>query len=103
MSSLRYAVRVDAPARHLVEIELRFVPTGDSVDLVLPAWCPGSYLIRDYALPVPTTVIAEMLGVPVADRHHFHRWSKAIMSAASSTWATSCTSLRTRIGYFSLS
>src|SRR5262249_3776771 len=43
-------------------------------------------LIRDYALPVPTTIIAEMLGVPVADRHAFHRWSKALMSAASSTW-----------------
>jgi cytochrome P450 PksS len=43
-------------------------------------------LIRDYALPVPTTVIAEMLGVPVADRHQFHRRSNAIVSAAASTW-----------------
>src|SRR5262249_53469164 len=43
-------------------------------------------LIRDYALPLPTTIIAEMLGVPVQDRHHFHRWSNAIVSAASSTW-----------------
>jgi cytochrome P450 PksS len=38
-------------------------------------------LIRDYALPIPTTVIAEMLGVPVADRNRFHRWSKAMVSA----------------------
>jgi cytochrome P450 len=44
-------------------------------------------LIRDYALPLPTTIIAEMMGVPVADRHQFHRWSKAIISAAESTWA----------------
>jgi cytochrome P450 len=43
-------------------------------------------VIRDYALPVPTTIIAEMLGVPVADRHRFHHWSSAIISAASSTW-----------------
>jgi cytochrome P450 PksS len=43
-------------------------------------------LIRDYALPMPTTIIAEMLGVPVADRHKFQRWSKALMSAGSSTW-----------------
>ena len=35
-------------------------------------------LIRDYALPVPTTIIAEMLGVPVEDRHKFHRWSHAL-------------------------
>jgi cytochrome P450 PksS len=44
-------------------------------------------LIRDYALPMPTTIIAEMLGVPVADRHAFHRWSNAIVSAGHSTWA----------------
>jgi predicted metalloprotease with PDZ domain len=51
MSSLRYAVRVPAPARHLAEIELRFAPPDPaaSVELALPAWCPGSYLIRDYA------------------------------------------------------
>lgn len=43
-------------------------------------------VIRDYALPLPATIIAEMLGVPAKDRHRFHRWSNAIMSAASSTW-----------------
>jgi predicted metalloprotease with PDZ domain len=49
MSSLRYDVRVAAPERHTVDIELRFSPDADSVDITLPAWCPGSYLIRDYA------------------------------------------------------
>ena len=43
-------------------------------------------LIRDFALPLPMIVIAEMLGVPSADRHAFHRWSKAMLSAAHSTW-----------------
>ena len=43
-------------------------------------------LIRDYALPLPATIIAEMLGVPVEDRHRFHRWSNALLSAVSSTW-----------------
>ncbi len=38
-------------------------------------------VIRDYALPIPTTVIAEMLGVPVEDRHRFHRWSKVIVAS----------------------
>jgi cytochrome P450 len=45
-------------------------------------------LIRDYALPLPTTIIAEMLGVPVRDRHKFHRWSNALVSASGSTWGT---------------
>jgi cytochrome P450 PksS len=43
-------------------------------------------LIRHYALPIPTTIIAEMLGVPVADQHKFHRWSSAIVSSNASGW-----------------
>jgi cytochrome P450 len=43
-------------------------------------------LIRDYALPLPTTVIAELMGVPVQDRHKFHRWSNALISTSGSTW-----------------
>jgi cytochrome P450 PksS len=42
-------------------------------------------LIRDFALPLPSIVIAEMLGVPAGDRHAFHRWSNALMAAAHST------------------
>jgi len=37
-------------------------------------------LIRDYALPIPTTIIAELLGVPVRDRHKFQHWSQSIVS-----------------------
>ncbi len=46
----------------------------------------GMDLIHDYALPLPSTIIAEMLGVPVADRHRFHRWSQSVLSAGASTW-----------------
>src|SRR5687768_15337054 len=49
MSTLRYAVRVATPERHTADIELRFSPDAETVDITLPAWCPGSYLIRDYA------------------------------------------------------
>jgi len=43
-------------------------------------------LIGDYALHIPTTIIAEMLGVPVKDRLKFHRWSSAAISSSSSRW-----------------
>lgn len=43
-------------------------------------------LIRAYAQPVPTTVIAAMLGVPVADRPRFQRWSQALLRAGASRW-----------------
>jgi cytochrome P450 len=42
-------------------------------------------LVRDYALPIPATVIADLLGVPVTDRHRFHRWSSKLVSIASAT------------------
>ena len=44
-------------------------------------------LIRDFARPIPTTIIAEMLGVPIQDRDTFGRWTSAIVSADTSTWA----------------
>ncbi|HEY1375745.1 MAG TPA: cytochrome P450 [Gemmataceae bacterium] len=44
-------------------------------------------LVRDFALPLPTTVIAEVLGVPAADREKFHRWSTALVAASASNWA----------------
>jgi len=41
-------------------------------------------LIRDYARPLPTSVIAQMLGISPDDRRRFHRWSSAIVSADTS-------------------
>jgi cytochrome P450 PksS len=41
-------------------------------------------LIREYAMPLPTTIIAEILGVPAADRHAFQRWSNALIAASES-------------------
>ncbi|UQA63889.1 cytochrome P450 [Polyangium aurulentum] len=37
-------------------------------------------LVLDYAIPLPTMVIAEMLGIPVADRQQFTRWVDVILN-----------------------
>ncbi len=42
-------------------------------------------LVSEYALPVPITIIAELLGVPTTDQHKFHRWSNRFVSLSSST------------------
>jgi cytochrome P450 PksS len=42
-------------------------------------------IVRDYALPLPLTVIVELLGVPPSDQRKFHRWSRAMMHATSNT------------------
>ncbi len=40
-------------------------------------------LIEHYALPIPVTIITEVLGVPVQDRPQFHRWMKSLSSLSS--------------------
>jgi cytochrome P450 len=42
----------------------------------------GADLVEEFALPVPSLVICEMLGVPYADRDHFQRTSAAIFDQA---------------------
>jgi cytochrome P450 len=40
-------------------------------------------LISRYALPVPLTVISELLGIPPHDRRHFHRWTSRFVAVSS--------------------
>ena len=39
-------------------------------------------LSAEYAFPLPITVIAELLGVPIEDQHRLQEWSEAIISPA---------------------
>lgn len=52
MAQLAYRVSVPQPLSHTAQLELDVPATvapGPTVDVAMPAWCPGSYLIRDYA------------------------------------------------------
>ncbi|MEE8473753.1 MAG: cytochrome P450 [Myxococcota bacterium] len=42
-------------------------------------------LVRDLAYPFPVTVIAEMLGIPAADREEFRRWSLDLVALTEPT------------------
>ena len=61
---LRYAVRIATPGRHVAEVELRFPADTDTADVTLPAWSPGSYLIRDYARFVRDLEVTAEDGAP---------------------------------------
>src|SRR5437016_1622196 len=48
--AVRYTVSFPAPQTHYAVVEAEF-PTGGqaSVELFMPVWTPGSYLVREYA------------------------------------------------------
>jgi cytochrome P450 len=46
-------------------------------------WTGEIDLIKDFALPLPMTIITEILGVPAKDHDKFHRWSQAVVSLSS--------------------
>jgi predicted metalloprotease with PDZ domain len=50
MTRVHYVLSMPRPESHLfhVRMEVRGAP-GDSVDLVMPVWTPGSYKVRDFA------------------------------------------------------
>lgn len=43
-------------------------------------------LVEAYSLPVPMTIISEMMGVPEADRHNFRRWTAEFLAAQQGDW-----------------
>lgn len=53
-------------------------------ELLDKAQAKGSFdLMREIALPLPATVIADLLGVPATDQGKFHAWSSRIVAASS--------------------
>lgn len=42
-------------------------------------------LVRGYALPIPLTVISELLGIPERDRHRFHRLTRGSLPLGAPT------------------
>jgi predicted metalloprotease with PDZ domain len=50
MRTTRFTVAMPRPETHLYEITMEFDPRGaTTLDLVLPVWTPGSYLVREFA------------------------------------------------------
>ncbi|HEY4001017.1 MAG TPA: PDZ domain-containing protein [Candidatus Xenobia bacterium] len=46
---IRYEVSMPRPATHVFHVDMTVESPPDPLELVLPAWTPGSYKIRDYA------------------------------------------------------
>ena len=75
---LRYRIWPKDPGAHLYEVSLTIAePDPEGQVLALPAWIPGSYMIRDYAKHV-VSICAESNGKPVTlDKLDKTRWQAA--------------------------
>lgn len=71
---LRRLVSQAFTARRVAELRPRVQEITDRLlDAIVPVG--KADLVEDFALPLPVTVIRELLGVPVADRQDFQRWT----------------------------
>ncbi|WP_431961376.1 cytochrome P450 family protein [Actinacidiphila sp. bgisy160] len=71
---LRRLVSKAFTARRVAELEPRVQAiTDELLDAIVPAG--RADLVEDFAVPLPVTVISELLGVPVSDRYDFQRWT----------------------------
>lgn len=61
---IAFTVSMPKPATHLLEVEMRikWPRAQDSVELKMPVWTPGSYLIREYARHVQDFAVKDMAG-----------------------------------------
>ncbi|MFJ2135215.1 cytochrome P450 [Streptomyces sp. NPDC087845] len=71
---LRRLVSQAFTAHHVAGLEPRIQEIADRLlDEIVPAG--RADLVESFALPLPVTVISELLGVAVTDRHDFQRWA----------------------------
>jgi cytochrome P450 len=79
-SRLRRLVAKAFTARRVELLRPRAQEIADGlVDAMVAKGAPAE-LVEDFALPLPITVICELLGVPVEDRKDFRTWSDAFLS-----------------------
>ncbi|MEU4313026.1 cytochrome P450 [Nocardia sp. NPDC024068] len=84
-SRLRKLVAKAFTARRVQELRPRTREIVDTaLDTLESAGAPAD-LVQNFALPVPVTVICEMLGVPPRDQHRFRDFSDAILSTTAYT------------------
>ncbi|MCB0070033.1 MAG: cytochrome P450 [Caldilineaceae bacterium] len=76
---LRALVNKAFTARMIEQLAPRVQAIAD--ELLAPVLPRGAMdLIEEFAFPLPIIVIAELLGVPPADRNRFRAWSRALVA-----------------------
>jgi len=68
-SKMSFTVSMEQPASHYYHVEFRYDGiTEDAVELKMPAWTPGYYMILDLARNVVGLAVKDANGIPLAFR-----------------------------------
>ena len=72
MARVEYRIGLEERNAHIVWVEARFPVGGADVDLKLPVWTPGSYLVREFERHIQDVTAASeegrALGVRKVDK-----------------------------------
>ena len=87
VEAIRYTLRFPAPHTHYVEVEAVY-PTGGrpQIELFMPVWTPGSYLVREYERHVEDLMARAAGGGPLTvQKSRKNRWQVQTGAARSVT------------------
>src|ERR1039457_7289144 len=74
---IRYRVAMPEPQSHEfhITVEIPAMPGGENINVVFPAWAPGSYLVRDFSRHIYDLDIRDRAGKAVPhERLDKQRW-----------------------------
>lgn len=78
---LRSLVAREFGARRVERLRARAVELADQLlDRIVEAGQPAD-LVEDFAIPMPTTIICEVLGLPAEDHRMLWDWAETVLSA----------------------
>ncbi len=79
---IQYTVRFPAAKNNYVDVEAR-VPTGGraSIEMMMPVWTPGSYLVREYARNVEALAAASGARPLTIEKTTKNRWRVTTLGA----------------------
>ncbi|MEU4248169.1 cytochrome P450 [Amycolatopsis sp. NPDC026612] len=66
--------------RRIAALRPRIQELADELLRALVAHGPPADLVEEFAFPLPTAVMCELLGVPFAGRERFRQWSRVIVT-----------------------
>ena len=75
-SAVEHTVSFPSRAQHTIEVETVFAAEGESIDVMMAVWTPGSYLVREFARHVHDVRASDLEGTELnVEKTSKNRWT----------------------------